>query len=175
MAIDKKKFGASLRSMRKLYQQHVQGKLSPSGFTTQTRQELNSLYMEHTRSLIEATAALITVELHSFQTQFGLDLESDLSLRQVTRGYRGIRAEMRVWHKGTHFGAIIYIGPFDEWSKITAHTSKELEHWPRPSFYTKRKKNRWKEVSEFDFPELLQRIKEDSEKPPPEVEDDIPF
>ncbi len=174
MVIGKSDLDQSLRRIRGFYRDHAEGNLGPSAFAMKARSELNRLYIEHTRSLIEATAASVLEELHALQAQFALELDSDIHLYQVTRGYRGIRAKIYVQTKGPRFGSsVIYIGPFDDWSKIAAHTVQELERDGRArSFYTERMRNRWEEVSEFDFPTLLQRIKEKSERPEPEEEEE---
>jgi hypothetical protein len=144
------------------------------------RAELNALYMQHTRELIEATADHVIRELLCFQTQFALNLDCHLQLTHVARGYRGIRASLYVRNKDyTYYsGAVeIFIGPFDEWNKIAVHTTNEQEAGICPSFYTKRKRKRWQEIQDFNFPDLLQRIKEEVDRPEPEYdeEDEIPF
>lgn len=180
MTIDKVRVDRSLRNIRGLYRHHAEGELSPSTFVTKARAELNALYMQHTRELIEATASRFIEELRSFQAQFGLDLDcGEPHLTWVTRGFRGIRASMDVSNKKYIYSSgwvEVFIGPFDAWDKVAIHTIEEREFGNRPSFYTKRMRNRWQPIQDFDFPDLLQRIKEDVEKPEPEDdEDDIPF
>jgi hypothetical protein len=180
MIISKGRVDSSLRSVRTLYRSHANGQLSPSSFATKARAELNALYIQHTRELIETTAGRVMEELKSFQTQFGLDLDCDLNLTQVARGYRGIRASIYVSNKkyAYYSGFVeIFIGPFDEWDRIAVHTVEEREVGKRPSFYTKRRSNRWQELSSFNFPNLLQRIKKDVERrpEPDDDEDDIAF
>lgn len=180
MLIARKRVNKSLRGIRKLYQRHAREELSPSRFISMARAELNALYFQHTRELVQATADRVMDELRSLQTQFGLDLDCHWSINQVARGYRGIRASIYVRNKTYTYspGSVqIFIGPFDEWNKIAVHTIEEREAETRPSFYTKRKRNSWQDVQDFNVPELLQRIKEDVERPEPEYddEDDIPF
>jgi hypothetical protein len=180
MTIDKVRFASSLKNIRGLYQHHEAGEFSTSSFITKARAELNALYMQHTRRLIEATAARFIGEIWFFQTQFGLDLECEkVYLTRVTRGYRGIRASLYIRNKVyKHYPGLteVFIGPFDEWDKIAIHTVDEREFGSRPSFYTKRRRNRWQDVQNFNFPDLLQWIKEEVERPEPEYdEDDVPF
>ncbi len=180
MNIEKTSFDRSLKKVRGLYQNHLEGVLSPSSFTTKARTELHFLYMQHTRNLIERTASRFIEEIRSFQAQFGLDLDCDeVYLTQVTRGYRGIRASLHIRNKVYKYSSgstEVFIGPFDEWGKIAIHTVGEREFGNRPSLYTKRKKNRWQQVQEYNFPDLLQWIKEEVERPEPEFdEDDVPF
>jgi hypothetical protein len=180
MIIDKTRVDNSLRKIRGLYRNHSECELTPSSFVTKARAELNALYMQHTRELIEATADHVIKELRCFQAQFALNLDFYLHLTQVTRGYRGIRASLCVSNKEYtyHSGAVeIFVGPFDEWNRIAVHTTDEQEAGICPSFYTKRKRKRWQEIQDFNFPDLLQKIKEDIERPEPEYddEDDIPF
>ena len=177
MTIDKDGFDKSLRRVRGLYRSHAKGELSPSDFATKARAELSALYMQHTRELVEATANRTIEELQSFQTQFGLDLDWRVNLFRVTRGFRGLRASVHIRNKDARSGSFeIFVGPFDEWNKIAVHTRKEREEsWKGPSLYTKRKRNRWKNVQDFDFPALLQRMKEEAERPEPEDDEEIPF
>lgn len=179
MIIAKDRFDRSRRNVGKLYQQHVKGELSPSAFVTKARTELNALYIQHTRALIQATADLVIDELRSFQAQFGLDLNCDSVVSQVARGYRGIQASVYVrnkTHTYYHGSVDIFIGPFDEWDKIAVHTVEELEEGYRPSFYTQRRMKCSQKVQDFNFPDLLQRIKENVEKPEPEYgEEEFPF
>lgn len=180
MVIHKNNLDRSLRRIRGFHRDHVQGNLDPSAFAQKARSELHCLYIEYTRSLIEATAASVVEELRTLQAQFALDLVCDLHWYQVARGYRGLRAGIYVRSEGSRFRSLeIHVGPFDDWSKIAVHTAKELEGDGRArSFYIKRMRNRWERVSEFDFPALLQRIREESERPEPEEpeeEDEIPF
>jgi hypothetical protein len=179
MIIDKDRVDRSLRKVRGLYRNHVEGELSPSDFVTQARSELHALYMQHTRALIGATASRFIEEIRSFQTQFGLELECELNLTHVARGYRGIRASIYIRNKVyTYYpgSAEIFIGPFDEWDKVAVHTREDLEADRRPSLYTKRRRNSWQGIQDFNFPDLLQRIKEETEKPKPDDdEEDIPF
>lgn len=180
MTIDKVKVDRSLRNVRGLYRKHAEGELSPSRFITKARTELHALYFEHTMGLIRGTASRFIEEAHSFQAQFGLDLNFDEArLTQVTRGYRGIRASLTLRNKVYTYvpGWIeVFIGPFDEWNKVAVHTLEE-QTFSRPSFYTKRRRNRWQKVEDFDFPGLFQRIKEGIEKPRPvhEEDEEIPF
>jgi hypothetical protein len=163
-----------------LYRSHVAGELTPSRFIGMARAELHALYMQHTNELIGATVDMVREELRSFQTQFGLDLVCDWHLFQVCRGYRGIRAKIHIHNKEYVYssGAVeIFIGPVDEWNRIAVHTPKEREEWHFPSLYTKSRRSSWHAVQDFNFPDLLQQIKEDVERPAPEFEDDddIPF
>lgn len=179
MIIERNRVDNSLRKIRGLYRHHVEGALSPSSFITQARAELHSLYIQHTIGLIEATASRFTEEIRSFQAQFGLELDcGKASLFTVNRGYRGIRARMHIRSKvyTCYPGSVdVFIGPFDEWDKVAVHTAQERENGG-PSFYTKRRRSRWKNIQDFDFPDLLQRIKEEAEKPAPEnYEEDIAF
>lgn len=178
MIIEKNVVDGSLQRIRGLYRSHMEGQLSPSGFVTKARTELHALYMRHTHGLIEATVLRFTEELRFFQTQFALDLSFDLIYFQVTRGYRGIRAKLYVGNKERTYyrGTVeIFVGPFDEWDKVAVHTIEERKAERQPGFYTKRRNGRWLEVENFDFPGLLQWIKEETERPEPEDEKDIPF
>lgn len=179
MLIERSRVDTSLRKVRGLYRRHTEGELSPSSFITKARAELNALYLQHTTELIEATVSRFVEEARSFQTQFGLDLDcSEAYLTRVTRGYRGIRASMDIRNKVYKYfpGSIeIFIGPFDEWDKVAVRTVEEREEWKKPSLYTKRRRHSWQGIEDFDFPDLLQWIKEETEKPEPEDEEDIPF
>lgn len=180
MTIDRDRVDKSLRKIRGLYRHHAEGALSPSSFATKARTEIHLLYMEHTRGLIDATALRFTEEIRSFQAQFGLDLDcSDVYLIKRTRGYRGIRASIYIRSKVYSYtpGSVeIFIGPFDEWDRVAVHTTEEREFGNVPSLYTQKQKDRWQGIQDFDFPTLLQQIKEKSERPEPEYDDDdIPF
>jgi hypothetical protein len=180
MTIDKVRVDRSLRNIRGFYRHHVEGELSPSTFVTKARAELSALYVQHTKGLIEATASRFFEELLSFQAQFDLDLDcGETHLTRVTRGFRGIRASMNIRNKVYIYSSgwvEVFIGPFDEWDKVAVHTIEEREFGNRPSFYTKRMRSRWQAIQDFDFPDLLQRIKEDAERSESEdSEDDIPF
>lgn len=183
MTIEKSRVDRSLRNIRGLYRHHTQGELSPSAFVTKARRELNALYMQHTRGLIEATASRFIDEIRSFQTQFALDLDcGEAHLTYVTRGYRGIRASILIRNKVYKYfpGSVeVFIGPFDEWDKVAVHTIEEREGsliGSLPSFYTKRRRHRWQNILDFDFPTLLQQIKEKVEEPAPEFdEEDVLF
>ena len=181
MIIDKKRVDKSLRRIRALYYQHAKGELSPSGFATKARAEIHALYMQDTVALIKATASRFISELQAYEAQFGLQLEfSDVHIKRVARGYRGLRASMYVRSKHYLYysgSTEIFIGPIDEWTSVAYHTYQEREELGEPSLYTKRRKRRWKALQDFDFPDLLQQIKEATETPEPaqDEEDDIPF
>lgn len=178
MIIDKSRVDGSLKKVRGLYRDHAAGGLTPSSFTMKARAELHTLFMLHTQELVEATAARFTAELRSFQPQFGLVLEYHTNLTQVSRSYRGIRASIHIHSTVyTHYrGSVeVFIGPFDEWDRVAIHTTTEREVGG-PSLYTKRLMKRWKQVRDFDFPAMLQWIKEETQKPEPQDDaDDIPF
>jgi hypothetical protein len=179
MIIDKTRVDKSLVKIRGLYRNHVECELTPSSFVTKARAELNALYMQHTWDLIEATSDIVIRELSSFQAQFSLNLDCNLYITQVSRGYRGIRASLYVRSKEYVYlsgSAEIFIGPHDEWNRIAIHTDDKSGSGRQPSLYTKRKRKRWQEIEKFNFPDLLQHIKEEAERPEPEYdEDDIPF
>jgi hypothetical protein len=179
MTIDKDRVDRSLRKVRGLYRNHAEGELSPSGFVTKARAELHSLYIQHTKELVEKTASRLAEELRAYQAQFGLDVNfGEVHLIWKSRGYRGIRASMYISNKVYNFfsgSTEVFIGPFDEWDNVAVHTPKERESWNEPSLYTKRKRNRWQTGAGLRLPRLLQRIKEEVEKPAPEYEEEIPF
>jgi hypothetical protein len=178
MNIDKSRLDRSLRQIRALHRNHAAGKLSASDFIRRARGTLHVAYMEHTDALVQATASRFIAELRAFQTQFGLDLEYHTYPDQVSWGYRGRRYFIHLENKAQTYyrGSVqVFIGPFDEWDRVAIHTVAEREDM-MPSLYTKRNARRWTRVEKFDFPDLLQWIKEETEKPKPEGDaDDIPF
>lgn len=178
MTINQGQFNGARRRIGALYHSHAKGRLSASEFTTRARTELHATYMQHTQGLIAATTSRFMAELTSFQTQFGFDLVCTSSLTSVTRGYRGLRASMYIRDQaGTYPGGSIeiYIGPFDHWDRVAVHTRAEAEAGG-PSFYTKRRAHRWEPVESFNYPDLLERIKEDANRRKRADEDEeIPF
>jgi len=183
MAIDKIGLDKALRKVRELYKRHARDEIGPSTFVSQARKELNELYFDHTIRLIKATVDRFTEEAKSFQGQFGVDLGFDeVYLSQRTRGYNGLRASFTIRSNAFEYdsGAVeIFIGPFDEWNMVAVHTHEERKEYlfgSAPSLYSKRRKMSWRKVEDFDFPALLQEIKERSEiVAPDDDEDDIAF